>query len=259
MHAAGGAGARLARQSSARIDHRCWSWCWPCRSNDCRNTASRTAPTLASAPLPRPLAMAARASSRCTPMVSTAKSTIRRAPSAKRPGAPVGRAEHEAPLRGLEGGVQLPHLEDAHRGVGPGRHHREADVAAGRLLGVGPGDEPLEAFDRGRRRRDEARHFLGGQQRAQRPGVVGPQRPQRDARRPRAPAAAAASRWPSCRGRPGIPWPAAWRAGPRRRASSPLQAPPGRAGARRPRRGCSRGPRAAGRSSRPRPCSSPKS
>ena len=50
----------------------------------------------------------------------------------------------------------------------------ESDVAAGAALTLGPGDEPLEALDRGRRGRDEPRDFLRGQHLEQRGGVGEP-------------------------------------------------------------------------------------
>ena len=56
-------------QSSSRIDQRFWSRYSPLRRNDLRSTPSQIAPTLRSAPLPRPFRTAARASSRCTPRV----------------------------------------------------------------------------------------------------------------------------------------------------------------------------------------------
>ena len=61
--------SRAARQSSSRIDQSTWSWYWPQRRNDLRSTPSCTAPSLRRMPLPRPFCTAARASSRCTPML----------------------------------------------------------------------------------------------------------------------------------------------------------------------------------------------
>ena len=45
------------------------------------------------------------------------------------------------------------------------RHDREADVVASGSLAMRPRDEPLEPFDRRRRRRNEARHFFGREHR----------------------------------------------------------------------------------------------
>src|SRR5450759_2352684 len=81
--------------------------------------------------------------------------------------APERRANRESPLGRAEARLQLPHLEDPDGRVHPVGHHREAGVVACGALAVRPRDEPLEAFNRGRGRRDEARHFFGREHRQQ--------------------------------------------------------------------------------------------
>ena len=152
-------------QSSRTIDQSAWSRNSPLRRKLRRSTASFTAPIFASAPLPRPFATAARASSRWTPTMSNAKShgEPRRVHEESR--APEIRAEGEAPFGRLERRIELPHLEDADGGVEALGHDREADIAACRALAMRPLDEPLEAFDRRRRRRNEPRHLARREQR----------------------------------------------------------------------------------------------
>src|SRR5688572_26662131 len=98
------------------------------------------------------------------------------------PRAPVFRAHREAPLRRAEARLERAHLEDANRRVHPGGHDREARVAAGAALTMRPRDEALEAFDRSRRRRDEARHFLSREHREQRGRVFLAQLAEREVR-----------------------------------------------------------------------------
>ena len=86
----------------------------------------------------------------------------------KHAGAPERRADGEAPLRGAEARLGLAHLEDPDRRVEALHRDREAGIRAGRPLPQRPRDEALEAFNRARRRRNEPRHFLGGQHREQR-------------------------------------------------------------------------------------------
>ena len=82
----------------------------------------------------------------------------------ERAGPPEGRPDRKPPLRCAEARIQLTKLEDANRRVGAGERDRETGVAPGCPLPQGPRDEALEAFNGGRRRRNESRHFLGGQQ-----------------------------------------------------------------------------------------------
>jgi hypothetical protein len=63
---------------------------------------------------------------------------------------------------------QLAQLEDPDRRVVIGERHGKARVGSGTTLPVRPGNELLEAVQRGRRRRDETRNFLGRQQREER-------------------------------------------------------------------------------------------
>ena len=77
-------------------------------------------------------------------------------------------------------GVELPDLDDADRGVEAAQRDRVAGVGAGDALAQRPADESLEAFDRGRRWRNEARHLFRRQQRAQRRGVRSAQLAQGD-------------------------------------------------------------------------------
>ena len=109
---------------------------------------SCTAPIFPSAPLPRPLRTAARASSRCTPTVSNANSTTSSAPSWNTPvpqnAEPIANPHSAVP----KPGSSCAHLEDADRGVVAVERDREAGIRAGRALAQRPGDELLEAFDR---------------------------------------------------------------------------------------------------------------
>src|SRR5688572_981351 len=70
--------------------------------------------------------------------------------------APELRAEHEAPFRRLERGLELAHLKQSNCRGHAVRHYRETRSAAGRPFGADPRNELLETFDRGWRRRDEA-------------------------------------------------------------------------------------------------------
>ena len=81
----------------------------------------------------------------------------------------------EALQRGLAARVVPPELEDPNRGVESLKRNRVAHVGAGGSLLMRPRDEPFEAFDRRRRRRDETRHFRGVEQRQQRRGIGGAQ------------------------------------------------------------------------------------
>ena len=98
------------------------------------------------------------------------------------PRSPERRTDGKPPLGRAEARLELAYLEDADGGVHAMRHDREADVVAGRALAMGPRDEPLEPFDRGRRRRNEPRHFLGREHRQQRRRVGQPQLAQRHQR-----------------------------------------------------------------------------
>ncbi len=77
--------AACARQSSDRIAQRFWSRYSPRRRNEWRSTPSWVAPSLRSAPLPRPFWVAARASTRCAPIVWKVKSSTSLAASGNAP------------------------------------------------------------------------------------------------------------------------------------------------------------------------------
>ena len=113
-----------------------------------RSTPSCTAPTLRSAPLPRPFAVAARASSRRAPDDFEREVDDERRGVEEDPRAPERRADREAPLGRAEPGLELADLEDPDSRVHVVRHDRETNVVAGGPLAVRPRDEPLEPFDR---------------------------------------------------------------------------------------------------------------
>ena len=86
---------------------------------------------------------------------------------------PERRSDGEAPFRGAEIALARSHLDDADRGVEAFECDGEAHVRSGDPLLERPRDEPLESFDGGRRRRDEARHLLAREQRMQRIRIGG--------------------------------------------------------------------------------------
>ena len=98
-------------------------------------------------------------------------------------GTPERRAERKTPFGGPERRIQLPNLKQPHGRVVAVGHDREADISSRLALALRPLNEPLETFDGRRRRRDEARHFLGCQQRQQRGRITHAQLAQRDALR----------------------------------------------------------------------------
>ena len=138
---------------------------------------SCTAPSFLSAPLPRPFATAARASKRCDAEDVDAEIRAPRvAPSTNRPVPqncePSAKPHSHDPKARLE----RAQLEQADRASScpPARRRSRCSCPASRSL-LRPGDELLEAFDRGRRRRNEPRHLLGGEHRQQRRRILGTQ------------------------------------------------------------------------------------
>ncbi len=89
--------------------------------------------------------------------------------------APELRPERESPLGRLETAAGVAHLKDANRRVETFDSDGETGICACQALAQGPRDEFLEALHCRRRRRDEPRDFLGGEQLAERRGIRGAQ------------------------------------------------------------------------------------
>src|SRR5687767_15270015 len=83
----------------------------------------------------------------------------------KQAGPPEGGSKREAPLSSAERGIELPNLKQPDCIVITRRYNREAHIAPGLALALRPLDEALEPLDGRRRRRNESRHFLGGEKR----------------------------------------------------------------------------------------------
>ena len=149
-------GASLDPGSSIVLDR---STCPSFSSEPC-NTPSRVAPTLRSAPLPRLLATAARASSLRAPIDVEGELQDERCGITIDALVPEAGSDREPPLGRLEVGVEAANLEDPYRLFGPVRHDGEADEIAGRPLAVRPRDESLEGGRRRRRRRHEPRDLF---------------------------------------------------------------------------------------------------
>src|SRR6476659_9128299 len=66
------------------------------------------------------------------------------------PGAPEGRAEHEAPFGGVTRGIELADLQQAHGALAPAWNDRERGVASRLPLAAAPFDEPAELLGVGR-------------------------------------------------------------------------------------------------------------
>src|SRR5204863_6984789 len=77
----------------------------------------------------------------------------------ERTGPPEGRPDRKPPLRCAEARIQLTKLEDANRRVSARERDGEAGICSGVALTLCPRDEPFETFNRGGRRRNEARDF----------------------------------------------------------------------------------------------------
>src|SRR5262249_33706203 len=106
--------------------------------------------------------------------------------------APELAGEREAPFGRSEVRLERANLHQPDRNVGGPRHDRVADVLPRGALAMRPRDEPLEAFHRRRRRRDEACDLRGRQRGEQRWRVRQPQLAKRhqrtsERRQPRTP------------------------------------------------------------------------
>ena len=152
------------------------------RRNERRSTPSCLAPIFRSAPLPRPLRTAARASRRCEPTTSKAKSRTSLAPSTKSPvpqkSAPSAKPHSAVPKPGSSERTWKRPIAVSEPCGTTAKH----DILARGALAKRPRDEALESVDRRRRRRNEARHVVAREHREQRLRVAIAKLTQRDER-----------------------------------------------------------------------------